>query len=577
MKTFLDMMRRLASVATTGTLLVALGMVASIASFLPMRSYARILGQSGEAQTDALAAPDEPSAPLAVSLAPNPATVVANGTQLFTATVTTGGGSVITNTNVTWTVNPMAGAIVATGTLTAVLKVTTATGAYSNAITASHPSGSASANVNVTPGPLASISINPPAVDLVVDTTQSFVATGRDTFGNVINGLSVGWSIAPGVGSIASSGPTTMTFRSGTTPGTYPGAIRATNGSVIGQANISLRPGPVGSVMIAPAAVTMGINTTQVFTAGVFDKFGNPRPELGVTWLTPSFNGNPAGAIENSSDTSASFRAGTRAGTFVGGVQASNSPGLGSATVVIRPDPPANVQVSANPSAITTDGVSGSAIIATVTDQYGNPIGAGLPVTLSVQCAGSCDLSSGFGVTNNQSQVSAVLRSAYTSPTQTLASTIRVTASINGGAASGSVDVAGSFVPYRSLLPVSNNAWLPGNHTVCTAAWIGPPTTLSQPADNTFNIYRFTASTVSYTVVINDYATTGQLLLYRITADTCATNGTMSVSFSRATPVTGSSFQITFANAFILGQQYLLAVNTTGALTNQPYTMTIQP
>lgn len=515
------------------------------------------------------AAPAEPNAPSAISIVPNPATVVANGTQLFTATVSAA--------SVTWSADPAAGSILSTGPLTAVLKVTTTAGTYPNAITATSSShGSAGATVNVIPGPLASIAVSPPAADLVVDTTRDFSATGTDAFGNPINGLSVVWSVAPAAGSIASSGPATMTFRAGTTPGNYPEAIRATSGAIAGTANIFVRAGPPASVVVTPSAVTMDINATQDFTATVFDRFGNPRPELGVTWLTPPFDGSPVGTIETSSALNARFRAGTRAGTFAGGLQASQPPGLGSATITIRPGPPARVQLTANPGELTTDGVSSSTIVATVTDEYGNPIGAGVPVAFEVtQCAGVCELSPRTGTTNGQSRLATVLRSIHTSPTRPLTSTIRVVASASGNAANGSVDVLGSFTPYRRLLPAVIKGWPPDNHTACTAFRIVPPATLSQPASNAFNIYRFTAAAPFATVIISNYATDGQLLLYLITADNCATNNTMSLSFIRSATIAQGTSTTTFSNALLAGQQYLLAVNTTGALTNQFYTLTL--
>ncbi|MCS6848884.1 MAG: hypothetical protein RMN52_14355 [Anaerolineae bacterium] len=425
------------------------------------------------------------------------------------------------------------------------------------------------------PATLASITISPSLADMDLDTTQTFTATGRDASGNEITGLSVTWAVSPTAGVIVATGPTTMTFRSGTTPGDYPKAIRAAAGSVVGTANVLLRPGPPASIVISPSVVTLDINATQTFTASVFDRFGNLRSDLGVTWLTPP---PVAGTIESSTANSAVFRAGTVAGTFSAGLQASNPPALQSVAITIRPGPPARVQVSASPTTLKTDGLSSSNIVALVTDQYGNPVGQGTPVSFAIEsCPGACTLDPTSGVTNDQSRASTVLRSAYTSPTQTLTATIVVRASINAGAASDAVTVTGVFTPHRSLMPVVTKDWVPANHTACTALRVTPPATVSQPANYAFNIYRFTAQAGSYAVLLSNYATTGQLLLYRIVNDACATSGTMSVSFITSVPIAGPSFQTTFANAFIPGQEYLLAVYTTGALTNAFYTITIQP
>ncbi len=425
------------------------------------------------------------------------------------------------------------------------------------------------------PAALVSITISPPLADMDLDTTQTFTATGKDELGNDVTGLSVTWAVSATAGVIVSTGPTTMTFRSGTLPGDFPKAIQAVSGSVVGTANVLLRPGPPASIVISPAVVTLDINATQTFTAGVFDRFGNPRADLGVTWLTPP---PVAGMIESSTANSAVFRAGTVAGTFSAGLQASNPPALQSVTVTVRVGSPARVQTSALPVTLRTDGRSSSNVVAFVTDQHGNQVGQGVPVAFTVEnCPGTCVLDPSSGVTNDQSRASTILRSTYTSPTQTLTATIVVRASINAGTASDAAIVTGAFTPYRSLLPAVTKVWLPVNHTACTAFWVTPPASVSQPANNPFNIYRFTAQTGSYTALLSNYATVGQLLLYLIENDTCAVSGIMSVKFIAAAPITGPSFQTTFADAFIPGRDYLLAVHTTGALTNAFYTITVRP
>jgi hypothetical protein len=141
------------------------------------------------------------------------------------------------------------------------------------------------------------------------------------------------------------------------------------------------------------------------------------------------------------------------------------------------------------------------------------------------------------------------------------------------------VEVIGTFTPYRSIAPFLPRSSPVDNHTACTALPLYPPDGAIQPADHTFNIYRILATTTSYTVVVRDFAPAGQLLLYRIVADNCETNGTMIVTFV-PNPVSIASstfFQTTFAGMFIPGADYLLAVNITGAGSSQPYRITVQP
>jgi hypothetical protein len=367
-------------------------------------------------------------------------------------------------------------------------------------------------------------------------------------------------------------------FRSGLTPGTYGEGIRATSGSVTGHADVVVVAGLVSAVGITPGAATVGINATQLFEATVSDQFGNPYPELGVLWqLTAS----SAGTIVSSGPLTALLRAGTVAGNFVNGLQASNGPVVGAATVTVPAGPAAELQMSANPQTLQTDGVSTAIIVVTVVDAYGNPVGAGMLVSLSLdQCAGACSLGISAASTDPQGQVVTTLRSDNRSAATNITSTIKVSASMTGanGPATQSVTIAGSFIPFRNRLPIVRRDYPISNHTSCAALALTPPATVVQSPDHAFNIYRFVAGAASYTVSVHNYATFGQLLLYRIAQDNCAVNGTMTVKFvGPIVPLSTQPSQVTFINAFEPGAQYLLAVNTTGPGNSQPYIISIQP
>jgi hypothetical protein len=451
-------------------------------------------------------------------------------------------------------------------------------GAYPNALVATAGNGvSGNASYTVTPGPLAAITILPALANMTVGATQSFSASGSDAFGNPISGLNLAWSAIPGAGAITSSGPLTAVFTAGTTPGTYPESVRASSQGVTGTANLFLAAGPPAQVVVEPAAATIDIGGVRAFTASVFDAFGNPL-NLGVTWLTPS----NAGSIESRGPLTAVFKAGTVAGTFGDGLVATNSQASDSAAITVPPDPASKVALTANPTAITTDGKDATTLVAAVTDAYGNATGAGTPINLAVtDCAGACQLEPLSGVSDAQGRFFATLRSTYTSPTQSLTSLITVAAQANvpGQPANQSVTVMGAFSPKRSLLPVVNNYFPLNNHTSCMALFITPPQTVVQPPNNVFNIYRFVAQSATNSVIVRGYTVAGQLLLYRILADNCALNGTMTVEFvGRPMPITSASqFGVTLTNQFIPGQQYLLAVNTTGAGSSQPYSISVQP
>ncbi len=166
-------------------------------------------------------------------------------------------------------------------------------------------------------------------------------------------------------------------------------------------------------------------------------------------------------------------------------------------------------------------------------------------------------------------------------PTQTGTPTVQETAT---AIATVTASPTVSPVPTVATTPgfLVRVAWLPAianvppltNHTACSALVLAPPASISQRANNPFNIYEFTAVESAYSIAVEDYATTGRLLTYEVAADACATSGTMTLIF-RSDKEIVSSAQI--ALSVSPGKRYLVAVNTTGALTDLLYTISIQP
>jgi hypothetical protein len=133
------------------------------------------------------------------------------------------------------------------------------------------------------------------------------------------------------------------------------------------------------------------------------------------------------------------------------------------------------------------------------------------------------------------------------------------------------------FTPSKLYAPVIANEATPDldNHTACTAYPITPPVSVTQAADDPFNIYRFAAAS-QYQVTITGYASTGKLALYRIVDDRCATAGTISVNLVQESTITSPTFQTTL-DGMVPGESYLLVVNMTGALTSQAYIIAVAP
>jgi hypothetical protein len=507
-----------------------------------------------------------------IDVSPASAALQPAGQQVFTARGYDKFNNLIWPLEVSWGVNGT-GLITKTGSVTATFRAGTVAGVYSNAVIASTQGISGAANVTVNAGPLAAINLTPAIVAIGIGSQQLFNAAGFDAWGNAVPGFSANWSISPAsAGSFDTTGAASVLFRAGNTPGTYNNAVRASSGNVSSAATVVVQPGTVASVSLLPSTVTLPINARQVFTATVRDQAGNPLPGLSVLWqVAPN-----AGTVVASGPLTIEVAAGTTAGVFANAVRAFNGVFSAGAGVVVQAGPASSMRISASPAALQTDGASSSTIEVTLIDAYGNPTGAGTPVQWEiVQCSGTCTLSQNSGQADASGRASTSIRSDYRAPEGT-SSTLIVKAT--AGSLNATVTLAGQYKPFRTWLPIMQRDAPLNNHTSCTALVIAPPQTVVQPASRSFNIYRFVATSASYRVSLSNYGTSGRLLLYRITSDNCAANGTLSVVYLREAGITSpTSFETAFNILFTPGQSYLLAVNTTGALTSQPYSITIQP
>jgi hypothetical protein len=480
--------------------------------------------------------------------------------------------------DVQWRVSSPAGQIVQTTNTAALVRTGTQPGNYTNAVAVTvERTTTAYASINIAAASSNATIVVAPAVDTAtVGELRLFTASAVDNQNNPTSISSVTWQVAPSAGQIQSSGPLTALVQMGGQPGFFQNVITASAaGATPGFASVVLNAGPPASVIVSPSSAMLAINATQTFTATVFDRFGNPL-NLGVTWLAK----DGVATIEAFTGTSAVVRAGTKAGVFADGVRAVQSSANGVVNLTILAGPPAGLVLSASPQAIKTDGQDSSAITAQVVDAYGNATGAGAQINLSVDaCAGACTLLPAAGIADAQGRFAATLRNTNSSPTQTLTSQIKVAGVMQAGAttANASVTVAGSFTPVKSFLAQLSRAFPINNHTSCTALRFSPPATVIQPPNQPFNLYRFAASNASYKISLSNYASTGQLLLYRINNDQCSTSGTISVIFVRSSLIAAGNTLVTLDNLLVGGAEYLLAVQTTGAPSNVPYRLDITP
>jgi hypothetical protein len=126
-----------------------------------------------------------------VSIAPSPATVVQGASVALTATPRDGSGGSISGLTATWQSNnsSIASVNTTTGVVTGV-----STGSTTVRATISGVNGIVT--VNVTPPPVTSVSITPPAPVVPLGSTLQLTAVLRDATGNLLTGRSVSWTSA---------------------------------------------------------------------------------------------------------------------------------------------------------------------------------------------------------------------------------------------------------------------------------------------------------------------------------------------------------------------------------------------
>ncbi|MEX2570957.1 MAG: ice-binding family protein [Gemmatimonadota bacterium] len=284
--------------------------------------------------------------PLAtITVTPDPAILVTNEEQQFTAVGLDAGGNPV-EIDATWSVVDGGGNIDAdTGRFTA----GTTIGTYSNTVTATQGTISGTATVIVTAGPLVSITVTPDPATLQPDETQRFRADGVDVDGNVVELVPV-WSVENGGGTINSS---TGRFTAGSTLGTFNNTVVATQGSLSGNATVIVEMAVLATITVEPDPASVQTGAQQTFTAVGRDSDGDIVPITPV-WSTT----NPPGTINSSTGV---FTAGNTTGTFNDAVTATDGAISGSATVTVTAAPPpapgSDFAILANSTVTCTEGV----------------------------------------------------------------------------------------------------------------------------------------------------------------------------------------------------------------------------
>ena len=276
----------------------------------------------------------------AITVSPNPATLAIGATQQFTAVGTDASGNIVPISPV-WSVAAGGGSIdLSSGLFTA----GSASGAFNNTVKATVGSVTGSATVNVTSGPLATITVTPNPITLLVGGTQQYTAAGKDAGGNAVSITPV-WSVANGGGTITTNGLFTAV-----TPGTYANTIKAAVGSVSGTATVTVTavPPALVSINVRPNPAVVLANGTQQFSAVGLDGSG---ANFGIVPVWSVVAGG--GSINASTGV---FTAGSSAGVFTNTIKATSGTISGFATVTVTTTVPVltTITVTPNPAGMNT-------------------------------------------------------------------------------------------------------------------------------------------------------------------------------------------------------------------------------
>ncbi|MCC6335221.1 MAG: right-handed parallel beta-helix repeat-containing protein, partial [Myxococcales bacterium] len=161
---------------------------------------------------------------------PAAATLAAGSTVAFSASGRDANGNPVAVTP-TWSVVNGGGTINSAGTFTA----GQVSGSFANTVKAEASGLTAFASVNVTPGPVVSVTVTPATAQVQVGGSQQFAAEAKDAFNNVVpTGFT--WSAQAAAGTITQGG----FFTAGNSPGNYPNSITASASGVDAFATVQV-------------------------------------------------------------------------------------------------------------------------------------------------------------------------------------------------------------------------------------------------------------------------------------------------------------------------------------------------
>ena len=288
-------------------------------------------------------------APNVVVLAPAQAVVQEGGTTQLTAQVLDNLGRVMPNANVEYSSSNTAVATVNAG------GVVTGVAPGKATITGTSGGKTGTAEVTVTPIPVASVSVTPSNPSVTLGRSVTLTAQALGSNGQVLAGRTVSWSSsATNIATVTSTGVVSGV-------GLGSAVIFASVDGVLGHTTVTVVPVPVASVTVSPPTASIDVGATTQFTATLKDASG-----LTLTGRVVGWSSNAA-TVATVSPTG--LVTGVAAGTAT--ITATSEGRTGTATVTVT-----GVRtVTVTPSSATINVLGTVSLTATVRD----PSGAVIP------------------------------------------------------------------------------------------------------------------------------------------------------------------------------------------------------
>jgi len=215
-------------------------------------------------------------APATITITPTPATVNAGESVQLAAQVQDAAGDPLSGQTITWlSLTPSIATVDGSGMVNGV-------SAGTALITATSGSLSATDTVDVTPAPVASVTLTVPSTHVGVGSTLQLVATPRDANGTALTGRVVTWSTSDSsIATVSSSGVVT-----GISAGSV--TITAASEGKTASADITVEIEPVATVVVSPGSQSVGAGLDVQMSAVTLSGAGDTLVGRAITWNSSS-------------------------------------------------------------------------------------------------------------------------------------------------------------------------------------------------------------------------------------------------------------------------------------------------